>query len=82
MNSNGSSDSGTGRRLDTFSSRVALARANLQSLDPTAVLARGYSITYDAQGTVVRDAARVSDGEAISTTLARGTLDSVVRKPR
>jgi hypothetical protein len=30
----------------------------------------------------VRDAARIGDGEAISTTLARGTLDSVVRKPR
>ena len=74
--------SGTGRRLDSFASRVALARANLQSLDPTAVLARGYSITYDAQGTVVRDAERVHDGEAISTRLARGTLDSVARKPR
>ena len=74
--------SGTGRRLDTFSARVALARANLQSLDPTAVLARGYSITYDAKGTVVRDAASVGDGAAISTTLAQGTLDSVVRKPR
>jgi exodeoxyribonuclease VII large subunit len=72
--------SGTGRRLDMFSARVALARSSLQSLDPTAVLARGYSITYDANGAVVRDAASVGDGEAISTTLARGTLDSVVRK--
>ena len=72
--------SGTGRRFDSFSSRVELARASLQNLDPTAVLARGYSITYDAQGTVVRDAARVGDGETISTTLAQGTLRSVVKK--
>jgi exodeoxyribonuclease VII large subunit len=73
--------SGTGRQLDTFLSRVALARAGLQSLDPTAVLARGYSITYDARGGVVRDAARVDDGEVISTTLARGAIESVVKKP-
>ena len=73
--------SGTGRRLDMFLSRVALARAGLQSLDPTAVLARGYSITYDARGGVVRDAARVDDGEVVSTTLARGAIESVVKKP-
>jgi len=73
--------SGTGRRLDMFLSRVALARAGLQSLDPTAVLARGYSITYDARGGVVRDAARVNDAEVISTTLARGAIESVVKKP-
>jgi len=73
--------SGTGRRLDTFLSRVALARAGLQSLDPTAVLARGYSITYDARGGVLRDAARVNDGEIIATRLARGAIESVVKKP-
>jgi exodeoxyribonuclease VII large subunit len=60
---------------------VTLARSGLQSLDPTAVLARGYSITYDARGSVLRDAARVDDGEIISTTLARGAIESVVKKP-
>src|SRR5258706_9655295 len=32
---------GTGRRLDSFLSRVVLARSGLQSLQPTAVLSRG-----------------------------------------
>jgi len=41
---------------------------------PTAVLARGYSITYDAAGTVLRDAANVKEGERLRTRLARGEL--------
>jgi exodeoxyribonuclease VII large subunit len=44
------------------------------------VLARGYSITRDASGEVLRDAARVGEGSRISTTLARGSLESEVRK--
>ena len=72
--------SASGRRLDTFSSRVALAQAGLQSLDPTAVLKRGYSITHDARGGVVRDATLVNDGDTLSTTLARGSIESVARR--
>jgi exodeoxyribonuclease VII large subunit len=72
--------SGTGRRLDAFLSRVALARAGLQSLDPTAVLARGYSITVNAAGEVLREAGAVNEGERVKTTLARGWIESEVRR--
>ena len=72
--------SGTGRRLDTFSSRVALARAGLQSLDPTAVLARGYSITMNANGEVLRRANAVNEGEHVTTRLAQGWIESEVKK--
>jgi exodeoxyribonuclease VII large subunit len=72
--------SATGRRLDTFSSRVALARAGLQGLDPTAVLARGYSITVSASGEVLRSAQAVKEGERVKTTLARGWIESDVRR--
>ena len=72
--------SGTGRRLDTFASRLALARAGLQGLDPTAVLARGYSITMNAKGEVLRAADAVKEGERVKTTLARGWIDSEVRR--
>ena len=71
--------SGTGRRLDSFSSRVALARTGLQSLDPTAVLARGYSITMNARGEVLRAADAVKEGERVKTTLAQGWIESEVR---
>jgi len=60
--------------------RLERLQASLASLDPGAVLARGYSITRDASGEVLRDAARVREGSRISTTLARGRLESEVRK--
>ena len=70
---------GTGRRLDSFLSRVVLARSGLQSLDPTAVLSRGYSITVNASGEVLRSADAVKEGEPVKTTLAKGWIESEVR---
>jgi exodeoxyribonuclease VII large subunit len=68
--------SATGRRLDAFTARLALARASLQGLDPGAVLARGYSITRDGAGVVLRDAAQVREGDKLNTTLAKGWIES------
>jgi len=62
------------------SARLERLQAALAGLDPAAVLARGYSITYDAAGTVLRDAANVKEGEKLRTRLSRGELESEVRK--
>jgi exodeoxyribonuclease VII large subunit len=59
---------------------LARLQASLAGLDPTAVLARGYSITRTAEGNVVRDAAHIDEGDEIFTTLARGSLQSKVKK--
>ena len=59
---------------------LAELHATLKSVDPTAVLARGYSITYNAAGQVLRHAAAVQTGERITTTLAEGRLESEVKK--
>ena len=50
----------------------ASCSATLVSLDPTAVLERGYSITTNADGAVLRDASKVRAGERLQTRLARG----------
>ena len=71
-----------GRRLETAHHRLERLRAGLAALDPGAVLARGYSITADARGNVLTDAAGVSPGDQIVTTLARGRIESEVRKRR
>jgi exodeoxyribonuclease VII large subunit len=59
---------------------LARLHATLKSVDPTAVLGRGYSITYGASGEVIRDSAKVQDGERITTTLAQGRIVSQVKK--
>jgi exodeoxyribonuclease VII large subunit len=53
----------------------------LNALGPAQVLARGYSITTDAaSGKVLRDAAKVSAGQALKTRLAKGEIFSRVDK--
>lgn len=56
----------------------ALAQA-LTHLDPNRVLARGYSLTLDARGRIVRDAGALAVGAVIESTLARGVARSVVQ---
>jgi len=68
------------RQMELSASRLALLRAGLGSLDPAAVLARGYSITRTAEGTVVNDAAAVREGQRLTTTLAKGAIESEVRR--
>ncbi len=67
-------------RVHRCESHLARLNATLVSLDPTAVLERGYSITTRA-GKVLRDASAAGPGERIETRLARGTLQSEVKKP-
>jgi exodeoxyribonuclease VII large subunit len=72
--------SATARRIDYFDAQVERFKASLVSLNPSAVLERGYSLTRDAQGEMVRDASRVAEGERLTTTLARGWIESEVTK--
>jgi len=72
--------SAAARRLDNFSAQLAQLKAGLVSLNPSAVLERGYSLTRNAAGEVVVDAGRVGEGERLTTTLAKGWIESEVRK--
>jgi len=67
-------------RLHSCEAQLARLQAGLSGLDPAAVLGRGYSITYAASGEVLRDARDVRPGEPIRTRLARGEVESLVRK--
>ena len=70
----------TARRLEQLTARINLADANLVSLNPTAILARGYSVTRNKNMEIVRDASKVADGERIVTILAKGEIESRVLK--
>ncbi|HEX7055313.1 MAG TPA: exodeoxyribonuclease VII large subunit [Burkholderiales bacterium] len=69
-----------GHRVHRCEAALARLGASLAGLDPAAVLARGYSITRDAAGAVLRDAAHLREGDALLTTLARGEVESRVTK--
>ena len=60
--------------------RLERLQAALAGLDPAAVLARGYSITYGGGGAVLRDATNVKEGERLRTRLAKGEVLSEVKK--
>jgi exodeoxyribonuclease VII large subunit len=60
--------------------QIERSAAKLSAFDHPAVLARGYSLTVNAAGEILRDAAAVTVGERIVTTLARGQVESEVKK--
>src|SRR3954470_531551 len=69
-----------GHRVHRCVAALGRLEASLAALDPTAVLERGYSITRDAAGKVLRDASQTAQGEIIFTTLAHGSVQSKVKK--
>lgn len=58
-------------RLDVLAARVAL-------VDPAVQLARGWTITRNADGNVVRSAADLGPGDTITTDLVDGRITSVI----
>ena len=59
-------------------SRLKSAAAGLRHLSPYGVLERGYSITLNAEGRVVRGVDGLAPGTRLATRLADGTATSVV----
>ncbi|MBV7260524.1 exodeoxyribonuclease VII large subunit [Photobacterium sp. 2_MG-2023] len=66
------------RRLVKASHQLALATEKLDAVSPLATLARGYSITRDENGQVIRSASQVNTGDTLQTTLADGNIRSIV----
>lgn len=74
-----------GRLLQAGRARIAglktvqaAAEARLTSLSPLAVLNRGYALVFNESGVLLKDAARVREGERITARLARGEVTSRV----
>jgi exodeoxyribonuclease VII large subunit len=77
-----------GVRLQSEFVRLLVERRNrlahfdslLKERSPLTILHRGYSITRDAHGHIVRDAAQVALGDDLSIRLDRGELGATVTK--
>ena len=70
----------TAQQFNEIRRRLDIVRAKLESLGHDAVLARGYSLTLNSRREILRDASAVALGERIVTTLAKGEIESEVKK--
>ncbi len=66
--------------LARMKARTSRAEQLVQLLGPQQTLDRGYSITTDLQDRVITSTAALSPGQIIRTRLARGRVESEVRK--
>lgn len=63
-------------QLERAGERLAHTERQVHALDPARLVARGWSITRDADGRVVRRATAVARGDHLTTTLAGGRVVS------
>jgi exodeoxyribonuclease VII large subunit len=68
------------RNLERHQSKVTSLQQHLQHLDPTQVLARGYSMVRDENGKIVVDSAQVAKGALLEVTFARGWVRTEVKE--
>lgn len=84
-------------RLEDFSTRLRMAflgkislmetslaalEARIKSADPRQILSRGYSLATDSAGVVLKSAAPVACGDAVSIRFSDGVLDCIVTGKR
>lgn len=67
-------------RLADLHARIARTADALAHLNPQATLERGYSITYAADGSVVRDSRSVAPGHQVSIRFAAGTAGATINR--
>lgn len=70
----------TERQLERAAAALQLAVAHTRAADPARILARGFSITRLADGSVLRDAADAPPGARLTSTVAAGTVHSTVER--
>ena len=66
------------RLLEQHEARLGRMQANLDHLNPQAVLERGYSIVAKPGGQIVRSSQQVAAGEVLRLTFARGAAQTKV----
>lgn len=66
--------------LKNVQMKINYLNSVLESLNPVKVIERGYSITYNEKGEIIKDISQVVIGENIKTILANGEIISEVKK--
>ena len=64
--------------LKLYEERVLRLESVLQALGPTSILERGFSVTFDEEGGIVKDPKKLKKGDRIESMLRYGNLSSRV----
>jgi len=66
--------------LNEAKARIDLLASDLKGHDPVVLMRRGWSITHDADGRVLKSVKQAKKGVEITTRLADGTIGSTIRE--
>ncbi|MBC7944077.1 MAG: exodeoxyribonuclease VII large subunit [Burkholderiales bacterium] len=69
---------GIGQCLQRAANAIAHAQVQIAHLNPQAVLERGFSITQDSRGAIIRDSAEIAPHEKLRITFATGWAQTEV----
>ena len=64
--------------FDESDEKLKILMASLDALSPLSVLNRGFSITKNEKGEILRDAEKIKAGEKVKIKLARGKIEAEV----
>ena len=64
--------------LERQTQKLMMHAASVRLLDPVTTMARGWSITRDSSGNVVRSISEIKKGDTVVTALADGSITSTV----
>ena len=64
--------------LERQTQKLIMHAASVRLLDPATAMARGWSITHDSSGNVVRSISDIKKGDTVVTALADGSITSTV----
>jgi exodeoxyribonuclease VII large subunit len=68
------------KKLQGYGSKLAILDAKLQAMSPLRILARGYTVTENADGQLIKSSAQLKTGEILVTRFKDGQVVSQVKE--
>ena len=72
---------GSRKILDLAKSQFELISEKVKNADPKTTLAKGYTLTLDANGKFIRNKDRIKPGDTLTTRFKDGSIESIVKAP-
>ena len=66
--------------LKDFRNEILVLKEKIEALNPLAILQRGFSVTFDANGKIIKNAKQVHANDLIRTKLANGEIISKINE--